>query len=269
MGKDIVAAVREICFSFPEAEAPAGKGSGSAEDAAFSALAPDFKVRGKPFATLAVNHHGDGRIALWVNAPPGAQALHVEGEERFYFVPPYVGTKGWLGVHLDRGNDWLTIATRVREAYVNTAPAALAKQIGETIAIEPPTETVDPEVFDPLSAPHAQEKLVRLRALCAELPETVEATQFGAPAFKAGKRTFLVAYRTRRLRFRLEFWVGAELQATLTDDPRFEVPRYIGHRGWIDLDIEEHVNWQEVRELVLGSYRHFALKRMLKALDGS
>ena len=98
MGKDIVAAVREICLSFPEAEAPAGKGAGSAEDAAFSALAPDFKVRGKTFATLAVNHHGDGRIALWVHSPPGAQALHVEGEGEFYFVPPYVGMKGWPGV---------------------------------------------------------------------------------------------------------------------------------------------------------------------------
>ena len=41
---------------------------------------------------------------------------------------------------------------------------------------------------------------------------------------------------------------------------------YIGHRGWIDLDVEDHVDWDEVRALVLGSYRHFALKRMLKAL---
>lgn len=256
MGKDIKAAVREICLSFPEAEERAGHGM------------PDFKVRGKSFATMAVNHHGDGRIALWVNAPAGAQALHVEGEPQFYFVPPYVGPRGWLGLHLDKGNDWFAIATRVREAYARTAPAALVRQLGETIDIEPPTETIDPEEFDPLSVPHAQEALARLRAMCAELPETSEGQQFGTPAFKAGKKTFLVVYRTRRMRLRLEFWVGPELQATLTDDPRFEVPRYIGHRGWIDLDVEERIDWQEVRELVLGSYRHFALKRMLKALDG-
>ena len=67
---------------------------------------------------------------------------------------------------------------------------------------------------------------------------------------------------------KLEFWVGPELQATLSDDPRFSIPGYIGHRGWIDLDVEDRIDWDEVRQLLLGSYRHFALKRMLTALAG-
>ncbi len=46
----------------------------------------------------------------------------------------------------------------------------------------------------------------------------------------------------------------------------YTIPPTVGHNGWIDLDIEEEINWQEVRELVLNSYRHFALKRMLKQL---
>ena len=260
MGKDITTAVREICLSFPGADERAGHGM------------PDFKVGGKSFATMAVNHHGDGRIALWVHAPPGAQRLHVEGEPELYFVPPYVGPKGWLGVHLDRGNDWLSIATRAREAFVNVAPAELAAQLGDLIAIEPPTEAIAPDDFDPLCVPHAQEKLARLRALCAELPETGEGRQFGNPAFKAGRKTFVVVHRYRRRgtaqrRLHFEFWVGADLQATLSDDPRFHIPAYIGHRGWIDLDVEDRVDWQEVQALVLGSYRHFALKRMLKALN--
>ena len=255
MGKDIKAAVREICLGLAEAEERRGHGM------------PDFKVAGKTFASMAVNHHGDGRIALWTHAPPGAQQFHVESQPKFYFVPPYVGPKGWLGVHLDRGNDWLAIATRVQEAYRHVAPARLTAQLAEPAAIEPPTETIDPEEFDPLSAPSAQRKLERIRSMCSQLPEVTEATQFGTPAFKAGKKTFLVAYRQRR-RMNLEFWVGAELQATLSDDPRFLIPRYIGHRGWIDLDIEDHVDWEEVWQLALGSYRHFALKRMLRALDG-
>ena len=253
MGKDIKAAVREICFALPEVEERAGRGQ------------PDFKVAGKAFATMAVNHHGDGRIALWLRAPPGAQHLHVEGEPQFYFVPPYVGPRGWLGVHLDQGNDWFTIAVRVQEAYAHVAPAALKRQLGEPIAIEPPTETIDPEEFDPLSVWHAQDKLERLRGLCLALPETSEAKQFGTPAFKAGKKTFFTAHRYRR-RMQIECWVGAELQATLTEDPRFHIPHYIGHRGWISLDIEDHVDWGELRDLAMGSYRHFALKRMLKAL---
>lgn len=253
MGKNIKQAVREVCLGLPEAEERAGHGM------------PDYRVGGKVFAMLAVNHHGDGRIALWVHAPRGAQHLHVEGEPAYYFVPPYVGPRGWLGVHLDQGNDWYAIAARVREAYVNVAPAGLIEQLGTPIDIEPPTETVDPEEFDPLAAPHAREKLDKLRAFVATLPETSESKQFGTPAFKAGKKTFLTVFRHGG-RMRLEFWVGPELQATLTDDPRFVIPRYIGHRGWIDLDVERSINWDEVRELAVGSYRHFALKRMLKAL---
>ena len=253
MAKDIGAAVREVCLSLPEVEERIGHGM------------PDYKVRGRTFALLAINHHGDGRIALWIHAPPGAQRLHVDGEPMFYFVPPYVGPRGWLGVHLDQGNDWFSIAVRIREAYAHVAPRGLAEQLNDLIEIDPPTETVDPEDFDPLSAPHAQDMLARIRDFCALLPETSEGTQFGVPAFKAGKRTFLTVHRHQK-RMRLEFWVGPDLQATLCDDPRFSIPAYIGHRGWIDLDVEERFNWDEVCQLALGSYRHFALKRMLKAL---
>ena len=254
MGRNINDAVRDVCLALPEVEERVGHGM------------PHYKVAGKTFAMLAVNHHGDGRIALWLHAPPGAQQLRAQGEPALYFVPPYVGRRGWLGVHLDKGNDWNTIAQRVREAYARVAPGALRAALGDIIEVEPPTETVPPEEFDQLSAPRAQRKLERLRAFVSRWPETSEAKQFGTPAFKAGKKTFLVAYRHDQ-RMRLEFWVGADLQATLSDDPRFVIPRYIGHRGWIDLDIENHIDWNEVRTLALGSYRHFALKRMLKALE--
>ena len=255
MAKDIKAAVREICLALPEAE----------EQPPWRSMR-EYKVGGKTFAMLVINHHGDGRIALWTQAPPGAQQLHVEAEPQHYFVPPYMGTKGWLGVQLDKGNDWLTIAARVQEGYAHVAPARLRAQLGEPAAIDPPTETVDPEEFDPLSVPHAQDALKRLRDWCATLPETTEGRQFGTPAFKAGKKTFLTVHRNRR-RLSVEFWVGAELQATLSDDRRFTIPHYIGHHGWIDLDVEERFDFEEVRALALGSYKHFALKRMLRALD--
>ena len=57
--KDISQAVRELCLWFPEAEEVLAHGS------------PDFRVKGKTFATYVINHHGDGRIALWLNAPQG------------------------------------------------------------------------------------------------------------------------------------------------------------------------------------------------------
>ena len=65
---------------------------------------------------------------------------------------------------------------------------------------------------------------------------------------------------------RLSVWVGVEAQGGLTLDERFRVPAYTGHNGWIELNIERTVDWNEVEALVLESYKHFALKRMLKAL---
>ena len=254
--RDVRAAVREICLSLPESEERSGRHM------------PDYLVRGKAFALLAVNQHGDGRTALWLPAPPGSQQMHVEMAPDHYFVPPYVGPRGWLGVHLDRGNDWLSIEARVREAYAHIAPDELTACIGPPLDVEAPVDALDPEDFDPLLASRAQSVLGRVRALCASLPETSEGTQFGKPSFRAGKKTFLNVHRGRR-RLCFQLWVGPELQATLTDDPRFTIPMYIGHRGWIDLDVEEHIDWEEVRELVLGSYRRFALDRMLKALDAT
>jgi len=73
--------------------------------------------------------------------------------------------------------------------------------------------------------------------------------------------------RRERPRLQLYFWVGVAAQGLMTADERFEIPAYMGHQGWIALDVTDHCDWKEVRGLALSSYRHFALQRMLKALD--
>ena len=65
----------------------------------------------------------------------------------------------------------------------------------------------------------------------------------------------------------LSVWAGGEEQALRTADPRYRIPQYIGHRGWLNLDIHDRADIGEVEELILESYRHFALKRMLKQMD--
>ncbi len=252
MAKDIPQAVREVCLAFPESFEKLSHGS------------PDFCVGKKTFATFTVNHHGDGRISLWLAAPPGAQEMYSQAEPEYYFVPPYVGTRGWLGVELDKGLGWGDVAERVREAYSQVAPKSLVQAIGKTIRIKPPTKTIDPEEFDPLSIPAAQAKLARLQEYCLGLPEVVTGTQFGDPVFKAGKKTFVSVHRHKRV-MQLSFWVGVDAQPMLTLDKRYTVPHYTGHNGWIMLNIEKSVDWDEVEERLLDSYRHFALKRMLKA----
>jgi hypothetical protein len=115
---DRVARLRRTCLALPEVSERLSHGS------------PAWFVRGKK--TLAMyldNHHGDGRIAIWCPAPPGVQdALVVEEPDRF-FVPPYVGHRGWLGVRLDRELDWDEIAGIVEDAYRLVAPRALVAQL--------------------------------------------------------------------------------------------------------------------------------------------
>lgn len=254
MAADISEAVRAVCLWFPESEEFLSHG------------APNFRVRGKTFATYAVNHHGDGRIALWLPLPAGAQERCVTDDPGSYFIPPYVGPRGWVGVRLDRGLGWDEIAARVREAYINVAPAALTRTLGPTPTIAAPTATVDPTEFDPLNAPIAQSLLAQLRTLCLALPDASEALSFGTPVWRVGKKTFANLYAYNQ-RLRIAVWVGAELQAMLTADPRFEIPAYMGHNGWIAIDPTVTLDWNEVSALVEQSYRHFAGKRLLARLD--
>jgi hypothetical protein len=254
---DIDQAVREVCLSLPEAEEKPSHGS------------PNFRVRGKSFATYVVNHHGDGRVALWLNVSPGAQQAYCEAEPKHFFVPPYVGPAGWLGVHLDQGLSWTRIAKLVREAYEKVAPAKLSAAIGKTVAITAPVAPLSTSRKDPLQSTRAQSVLASLRKICLALPETSEATQFGAPVWRAGKKVFASLYSYEPGELTLSFWVGSSGQAAVALDPRYHVPKYTGHNGWIGLDAGESCDWDEVRALARTSYRHFALQRMLKQLHAA
>lgn len=83
------------------------------------------------------DHHGDGRLAIWCAAPDGAQALMVESEPERFFVPPYVGHRGWLGVRLDVDVDWNEVAAIVEDAYRTVAPRKLVAMLDAPSA-EPP-----------------------------------------------------------------------------------------------------------------------------------
>ena len=60
----------------------------------------------KVFVTFA-DHHHDDRLGFWCAAPPGSQIELVTSDPQRFFVPPYVGGRGWIGVRLDVGDvDW-------------------------------------------------------------------------------------------------------------------------------------------------------------------
>lgn len=246
--------VHDIMMSLPETEQVASHGI------------PTYRVANKTFAHYTINHHGDGRVALNLIAPKGAQELFTKMDSKIYFVPPYTGPKGWLGVNLDQGLDWSTVCEHVHDAYELVAPPNLVDALDRAFKVQPPTRKFRPEEIDPFLGKRPKAILKKLKAICSALPETQPDTQFGAPVWKAGKKTFVTAHYWLG-RLKLSFRVGSERQAELSTDNRYEVSPYTGVHGWIDLDVEDHEDWTEIEPLILESYRHFALKRMLKAME--
>lgn len=112
--------------------------------------------------------------------------------------------------------------------------------------------------------------LADLRAVCLALPESVEVEAWGRPTFRAGKKIFAVFDGHHDHPFAVIFKPDPEERLALIEDPRFYVPPYFGPGGWLALDFTvAPVEWDEVTELIDTSYRQVALKRMLKALDGT
>jgi hypothetical protein len=107
--------LRRICLALPEVTERPSHGE------------PTFFVRGKKtFVMLDDNHHGAGRFGIWCAAPPGVQHQLVEEEPDRFYVPPYVGHRGWVGVRLDRDVDWAEVDRICRDAYRTVAPKRLA-----------------------------------------------------------------------------------------------------------------------------------------------
>jgi predicted DNA-binding protein (MmcQ/YjbR family) len=107
--------LRKLCLALPEAHEVEAWGE------------PTFRVRNKIFAMYAnaSNHHGRGRHATWVKAAPGDQTAMVAAAPDCFFVPPYVGPSGWIGIWLDGVVDWDDVAEFLRDSYRLVAPKKL------------------------------------------------------------------------------------------------------------------------------------------------
>ena len=111
--------VRAICLALP----------GATERRSHDA--PAF-FAGKQFVALwADGHHGNAFPHLWCAAPPGAQEGFVASVPERYFRPPYVGSRGWLGIRLDGAVDWEEVALQCEEAFRAVAPRRLVAQLDE------------------------------------------------------------------------------------------------------------------------------------------
>jgi hypothetical protein len=90
---------------------------------------PCWFIRDKKLFVMFANRHHDERVGFWCAAPEGAQHALVSAEPEHFFIPPYVGHRGWLGVYLDVPVDWDEIADLVLAAYREVAPKRLLAQL--------------------------------------------------------------------------------------------------------------------------------------------
>lgn len=119
MSANQIARLRHICLNLPETTERLSHGE------------PTWFIRDKKAFVMFADHHHDDRLAFWCAAPPGAQTALVDAYPRRFFVPPYVGHRGWLGVWLDVPVDWDEIADLVHDAYRTSAPRTLAARLDE------------------------------------------------------------------------------------------------------------------------------------------
>jgi predicted DNA-binding protein (MmcQ/YjbR family) len=115
--------LRAICLAFPEAMERETWGHAT------------FRVREKIFAMAGDE---DGRPKVSCKARAGLQSALVEGAPNRFFVPPYVGPKGWIGVYLGDETDWDELTDLIEESYRMTAPkrvAALLDQMADVIGV--------------------------------------------------------------------------------------------------------------------------------------
>jgi hypothetical protein len=109
--------LRALCLALPESSERLSHGE------------PTWFVREKTTFVTYANHHHDDVLGFWCAAPDGVQSMLVSSAPERFYVPPYVGHRGWLGVRLDVELDWDEIAEIVEDAYRTVAPKRLVVEL--------------------------------------------------------------------------------------------------------------------------------------------
>lgn len=129
-GDPTIQRLRELCLALPEAFEKEAWGECT------------FRVTGgSMFAMTDNNHHGSNRIAVWLKMPRDLQELLVSADAKRFFVPPYVGPKGWLGVRLDYKVDWTELAALLKDAHAMAAPKRLLARMASDAGAGPAAAT--------------------------------------------------------------------------------------------------------------------------------
>ena len=110
--------------------------------------------------------------------------------------------------------------------------------------------------------------LDQMRAICLALPDTKETITWGKPHFRVGEKIF-AGFGDEGGKAVIGFKLTMPHAHSIIENPRFSPAPYVGHRGWVSMDTTGVKNWDEVRALILESYRLIAPKRTVKLLDAA
>ena len=117
IGPERLERLRQMCLALPETSEKEAWGD------------PTWRVRDRIFAMQKGNFEG-GRPSVWFKAAHGEQAVLVGADPRRFFVPPYVGSKGWVGAYLDGPDpEWDELAELVEDSYRLIAPKRLIARL--------------------------------------------------------------------------------------------------------------------------------------------
>jgi hypothetical protein len=117
MTADPLQVLRRLCLALPETTERLSHGE------------PTWFVRDRKVFVTYADHHHDDVLAFWCAAGPGVQEALVASSPDRFFVPPYVGHRGWVGVRLDVPVDWDEVAELVTDAYRQVAPKRLVAEL--------------------------------------------------------------------------------------------------------------------------------------------
>ena len=87
-----------------------------------------FKVKKKTFAYFVNNHHGDGILGVLCKVLPGDNVALIAADPKRFYMPAYVGPRGWVGLRLDVGRvNWAELEELARGSYQLVAGKASRK----------------------------------------------------------------------------------------------------------------------------------------------
>ena len=240
--------VRTICLGFPGTGEKLSHGT------------PSFHVGGRMFLMFVDDHHGDGRLAVWCKSTLDEQKRLVAGNPERFFVPPYVGVKGWVGVSVDpRHADFIELAMLVEEGWRSIAPRRVASGATASSASRSPRPArlrTDERV--------AHRALDRMTELGSALPGTECEREGKHATFRVRGKVFAYFLDNHHGDGRIAACVRGDREehALLVEkDPkRFFLPAYIGPRGYLGVRLDDagEAQWKEVARRMAAAHASVA-----------